>query len=224
VSRGWKGLAAGVDLTLRVTGTVDGQYPRFAFEFELGMATNHKWPPAEFLRRDGDTYVNDGCLSPLPPSTLQTGIAELNRLLPLPSEPRHRPSRCSEIRALSCSTLDQSIFEAPGERLAALYEQRQREYEASLERERKERFARYKAWEEKERKERVAALSVRRDSSCAGCAVSRSSGSSIPFGFLLGFLSWRRRWSNACTRSADGTRASSLAWRLSKVARAFSLS
>lgn len=113
VGRAWKGPAAGDIVTVRVTGRADNHYADFPLAVDLANATNHPWPPAEFVRRDDDRYVNDGCLSPLPPATLQEGVEQLTRLLPVSGARRPGHTTCLELPVLSCGTLDRSSRSPP---------------------------------------------------------------------------------------------------------------
>lgn len=180
-TRAWKGLAPGDFMRLQVTGRADDDHPRFAFESELADATNRWWPPAEFLRRAGDVYVNDGCLSPLPPTSLQEGVDGVTRLLPLSDGPQLKSTRCVDLPALSCGTLNQALFVEAGDRLAAVYRQRRLEYETE---------------QKNQRASFIAAQSVERQGSCAGCSIPNSPPfrSGMPAaGIALVLLSRRRR-------------------------------
>lgn len=109
----WKGAALGDVLRVRVKGRPDLAYEDFAFFDELVEARRGTWPPAEFLRREGDLLINDGCLNPRPPASLAAGNEALKRLFPLPADYPQRvlPHYDDPLPRLSCATLDQSFFE-----------------------------------------------------------------------------------------------------------------
>jgi hypothetical protein len=118
----WKGAAPGDVVHLRVKGHPDQAFDDFDFHLALAEATNSYWPPAELLRRDGDLFVNDGCLNPHAPASLASGIEAVKRLFPLPIDYRSRPLPDSPapLPTLSCSTLDQTIFAHSDATLSAL--------------------------------------------------------------------------------------------------------
>ena len=75
----WKGAVQGDVLHVRLKGRPDLSYEDFAFFGELIEATHREWPPAEFLQRDGDLMINDGCLNPQPPRSLDAGVEAVQR-------------------------------------------------------------------------------------------------------------------------------------------------
>jgi hypothetical protein len=109
----WKGAAPGALLHLRVKGHPALAFDDFEFLPALEQATENYWPPAELLRREGDALVQDGCLNPHAPASLESGTEAVQRLFSLPSDYRSRrvPRSDAPLPRLSCSTLQQSIFE-----------------------------------------------------------------------------------------------------------------
>jgi hypothetical protein len=199
VRRAWKGLAMQTTVRIRVAGRADDQYAEFDFANDLADATNHHWPPAEFLRREGGVFVNDGCLSPQPPRTLDVGIGELARWLPLSETTSwgHRSS-CEQIPPLSCGTLEQSIFDEPAKRLLAL----QRAAREELSESRNARAFSDSGASNSPHAEAGAATGrsapCQSHGACAGCVVpnERRSGSFISVVLLTFGLLYRRRGSH----------------------------
>jgi hypothetical protein len=109
----WKGAVPGDLLHLRVRGHPTLAFDDFEFRFALEQATGRYWPPAELLRREGEILVDDGCLNPHAPASLEAGTEAVKRLFSLPSDYRSRrlPHSDARLPRLSCSTLKQSIFE-----------------------------------------------------------------------------------------------------------------
>jgi len=109
----WKGAASGDLLHLRVKGHPALAFDDFEFLPALIEQTENYWPPAELLRREGDAFVQDGCLNPHAPASLEAGTEAVKRLFPLPSDYRSRrlPRSDKRLPRLSCSTLEQTIFE-----------------------------------------------------------------------------------------------------------------
>jgi hypothetical protein len=168
VKQSWKGPANGELLMLQVVGDADDQTVEFAFAFALSDATRHHWPPAEFLRRDRRVYVNDGCLTPLPPASLEQGVASLERLLPIPKK-FASPAGCVPIPPLSCSKLDQTVLEAAAAKLAHHY----RDMEHRLATSPDDEPGLQHALGTDKGAARPRAHTVR-DGSCAGCTISRT--------------------------------------------------
>lgn len=111
--RSFKGLGQGEVLRVRVTSGVRERERDFGFSYELTQPTGYTWPPADFLRREGSTFVLDGCLAPPPPPSFEAGKEALLRLFPLPHDYRSRPVGRSSTQfrpKLSCSALDPSFF------------------------------------------------------------------------------------------------------------------
>lgn len=121
VTESWKGPANDEVLNLRVIGLGKREYSHFDFEYELSEATGHAWPPADFLRKEGDIYVDDGCLVPMHPPTLEAGVESLTRLLPIPDRRRFRDLKCSPMPRLACARLDQATLVAANKMLASHY-------------------------------------------------------------------------------------------------------
>jgi hypothetical protein len=146
----WKGAAPGDLLHLRVKGHPALAFDDFEFRPALEQATGSYWPPAEMLRRDGDALVQDGCLNPHAPASLESGTEAVKRLFSLPSDYRSRrlPHSDQRLPRLSCSTLEQSIFERSDAAMA-------------LERSRVEVPER----------RRAAPVAQTRGGACAGCAM-----------------------------------------------------
>jgi hypothetical protein len=118
---GWKGPSRGDRVTLRVKLGADEQYVPLPFEGELDTATGHSWPPAVFLRRENEHYVNDGCLVPLPPASLQEATDALARLLPTPQDTRIAFDTCAPPEPLTCSRISQAELDWAGQQLIAYY-------------------------------------------------------------------------------------------------------
>jgi hypothetical protein len=125
---GWKGLGQGKVLRLRVAKHRQEPAPP-PFYDELANATNMWWPPADLLRRDGDTFINDGCLAPLAPPSLEVGKEAVLRLFPLPADYRYRrfPRTDPPLPTLNCMTLDASVFVAADAALARYAHSRETE-------------------------------------------------------------------------------------------------
>jgi hypothetical protein len=94
------------------------------------------WPPADFLRREGDTFINDGCLAPLAPPSLEVGKEAVLRLFPLPADYRYRrfPRTDPPLPTLSCMTLDASVFVAADAALVRYVHSRETESARELRR------------------------------------------------------------------------------------------
>lgn len=112
VTLGFKGLKRGELVRLRVAPLAR----QFAQEAErvwpLLRGTSFGWPPANFLRREGDTWIDDGCLIPMPPTSREAIVEPLTRLLAVPPgyrrDPFERP--LGPRPALTCATLDAGFF------------------------------------------------------------------------------------------------------------------
>lgn len=180
----WKGAARGDVLRMRVKGRPDLSYEPFDFEGELLEATHSGWPPAEFLRRDGDLMINDGCLNPRPPRSLDAGVEAVRRLFPFPADYGHwLPRGDAALPRLSCSTLDQSLFDRGDAAMAAFIRSRQP-------------FP-----------PRAAAPETHaRSGSCAGCALIAPDGGRLRTGVLavLGALLGARHARSRCRRRRAG--------------------
>lgn len=146
----WKGAVRGDVLRARVKGRPELSYEDFDFFGELIEATHGRWPPAEFLRREGELLINDGCLNPRPPRSVAAGAEAMRRLFPLPADyGRWLPPGDDPLPRLSCSTLDQALFDRGD---AAVADYRRRHQQASP---------------------RPATVETPvRNGSCAGCALS----------------------------------------------------
>lgn len=108
----WKGAAPGDVLHLRVKSRAAPEFDDFEFSPTFVRSTKNRWPPAELLRREGDVLVHDGCLTPDAPASPRSRIAAVNHLFPLPNDyPQHEPSPREPLPHLTCSTLDQTIFD-----------------------------------------------------------------------------------------------------------------
>lgn len=131
----WKGLGQGKALRLRVAKH-GGEPAPPPFYDELATATDMSWPPADLLRRDGDTFINDGCLVPLAPPSLEVGKEAVLRLFPLPAGYRLRryPRTDPPLPTLSCMTLDVSVFVAADATLARYVHSRESESARELQR------------------------------------------------------------------------------------------
>jgi MYXO-CTERM domain-containing protein len=172
---GWKGLREGEALRVRVVQDRDEPAPP-PFDHELSDVTEMTWPAADFLRREGDTFINDGCLSPLAPASLEAGTEAVLRLFPLPSDyPRRHFRERPPFPTLSCMTLGDSYFAGA---------------DAAVARHVGSRLA------ERAREGRGPTTSAaHRGGSCAGCAVTPPS-QYAPFAWsaiALAYLARRRR-------------------------------
>ncbi len=173
---GWKGLRQGDALRVHVVQHREQPAPP-PFDYELSDATNRMgWPPADFLRREGDTFIDDGCLSPLAPASLEAGTEAVLRLFPLPADyPRRHFRERPPFPTLSCMTLDDSYF-AGADAAVARYVQ-------SLEAERSGEAR------------GTTTRAPHREGSCAGCAATPTSerASFVWSAMALAYLTRRRR-------------------------------
>lgn len=175
----WKSAVRGDVLRMRVKGRPDLSYQDFDFLGELIDATHRGWPPAEFLRRNGDLMINDGCLNPRPPRSLDAGVEAVRRLFPLPVDYGHwLPRGDVALPHLSCSMLDQSLFDRGDAAMAAFIRSHQP-------------FPRP-----------AAAETPTRSGSCAGCALMALDDRRSSAGVLavLGVLLGARRDRSRCRR------------------------
>jgi hypothetical protein len=158
------------------------EWEEFAGASELLDAANRSWPPAEFLRREGNAFVNDGCNAPLPPGDVDAGVEAMERLVPVQKRGarrtlpafvlRHR--RCDDLPKLSCGTLQFSML---------------REAEAKLERYYSSQYWKYDSQRDREPRAEPGT----RAGSRAGCAVSGESHGPWWMGFMtLLMVAWRR--------------------------------
>lgn len=122
VRESWKGPRRDELVVIAVHADADEQLHHDPIASSVGATTGHGWPPALFLRRDRNVYVDDGCLTPSVPQSVEAGVADLARSLPRTaigrSNNRRLPSVCEEVPVLECAELGLDVFSDAAMRLS----------------------------------------------------------------------------------------------------------
>ena len=178
VTEGWKGLSRGSQILVRTKGTRGGRNFPYPFRESLTEVAAHRWPPAQFFRREGDVFMDDGCLTPPPPSSRAPEIHSPTRATPEGDVSARDRNECAPLVPLSCAQLDLGVLQRAGEKLLAW----------SLE-SKSGNTTKGQASEARQTRTNT----TRRTGSCAGCSVSAHVNRGNASLFLLALLTIARR-------------------------------